>query len=117
MEKKRLTTNDLFNILKRLEKSQKINLQSLSRLEEEWQQLQSSKTAYVTSAVALTEEEKNELALSLGFIHGTNFVIRNKVDSQVIGGLKIQVGSLVIDTTIQSQLEKIKQSLIENGEK
>jgi F-type H+-transporting ATPase subunit delta len=108
---------DIFQALNRLEKNQAVSSKSLSRLEKEWQHQEASKTAFVTSAVPLTEKERKELSTDIGFIYGANFIIRNRVSPQVIGGLKIQVGSKIIDTTIETQLEKIKQSLMENGEK
>lgn len=101
---------NLITILRRLEKRQEISSKSLTRLEE-WQKTKGVQTAYITSAVRLTEEEEKELAVNLGFRYGKNFVIRQKVQPGVLGGLKIKIGSLIIDSTLQEQLEKIKDNL------
>ena len=36
------------------------------------------------------------------------------VDKELIGGLKLQLGSYMIDTSIKSQLKKYEQILLEN---
>ena len=37
-----------------------------------------------------------------------------KTDKSLISGLRVQVGSLLIDTSISNKLKRIKQSMIEN---
>jgi len=108
---KKVKIDDVFKVLNKLEKTQVVNSKSLGRLEKEWRHQEASKTAFITSAVALTEKEKKEFAVELGFIYGTNFIVRNRISPKVIGGLRIQVGSKIIDTTIETQLEKMRQSL------
>ena len=37
-----------------------------------------------------------------------------KVDKELIGGLKFQLGSILIDTSIKSKLKKFKLAMLEN---
>ena len=37
-----------------------------------------------------------------------------KIDKKLIGGLKLQLGSTMIDTSIKSKLKKYEQAMIEN---
>ena len=37
-----------------------------------------------------------------------------KIDKNLVSGIKIQVGSLLIDTSVSNKLKRIKQSMIEN---
>ena len=36
-----------------------------------------------------------------------------KVDKTLIGGLKLQVGSLMVDTSIKNKLKKYEQAMLE----
>ncbi len=38
--------------------------------------------------------------------------IKQEIDSSLIGGLKIQIGDLLIDSSIKAKLNKLRQSLI-----
>ena len=37
-----------------------------------------------------------------------------EVDKDLIGGLKLQLGSFMIDTSIKSKLKKFEQAMLEN---
>ena len=37
-----------------------------------------------------------------------------KLDTDLIGGLKLQLGSFMIDTSIKNKLKKYKQAMLEN---
>ena len=40
--------------------------------------------------------------------------LKSKVDETLIGGVVIQIGSLMIDTSIKNKLEKYKKVMMEN---
>jgi len=101
--------------LKKLQKGQALNAKTLLKLEK-LQKAQITKTAYVTSAVRLTDEQKREIALELGFLMGKNFEIENRVDKKVLGGMRIKIGSTVIDSTLKKQLINIKEELLKKIE-
>ena len=104
-------TIDLINSIKRLEKGQALSAQALLKLEK-LQKAQITKKAFVSSAVPLTVEEKREIAVELGFLFGKNFEIENRVEKDVLGGLRIKIGSLVIDNTLKKQLSEIEEELL-----
>ena len=45
---------------------------------------------------------------------GSTLKFDYKVDKELIGGLKLQLGSFMIDTSIKSKLNKYKQLMLEN---
>ena len=45
---------------------------------------------------------------------GSTIKIDYSVDESLIGGLKIQLGSFMIDTSIKNKLKKYEQLMIEN---
>lgn len=65
----------------------------------------------VTSAVALPEETLEKLEQSLEKLTQRNVVLEAKVDPKLIGGVSAQVGSMVIDGSVQAQLEQIRREL------
>ena len=45
---------------------------------------------------------------------GSTIKLDYKVDKDLIGGLKLQLGSHMIDTSIKNKLKKYKQRMLEN---
>ena len=45
---------------------------------------------------------------------GSEINFNYKVDQSLIGGFKMQIGSLMIDTSIKSKLKKYEQTMLEN---
>jgi F-type H+-transporting ATPase subunit delta len=45
---------------------------------------------------------------------GSTIKFDYKVDKSLIGGLKLQLGSFMIDTSIKNKLKKYKQRMLEN---
>ena len=45
---------------------------------------------------------------------GSKLKFDYKFDKELIGGLKLQLGSFMIDTSIKNKLKKYKQKMLEN---
>ena len=56
------------------------------------------------------ESISKELSLSMGAIIKLDY----EVDKDLIGGLKLQLGSFMIDTSIKNKLKKYEQKMLEN---
>ena len=69
--------------------------------------------AFLVSSKKLTNEELKNLNQNLTQATGTPIVLDYKVDENLIGGLKIQIGSLMIDTSIKNRLKKYEQMMLE----
>jgi F-type H+-transporting ATPase subunit delta len=67
--------------------------------------------ARVRSAVALNDEERATLAARLGAALGKTVVVEDRVDTQLLGGLVAEVGSLVADASLDGQLARMKDRL------
>ncbi len=68
---------------------------------------------YVTSAEELSDTQKENIRQKL--LATTDFVslqIHYQVDAALIGGLKIQIGDRVVDSSIQNRLKRMKDSLM-----
>ncbi len=71
-------------------------------------------TAYVYSAIALTNEQLTKIKQNLSKNLNKEIIIEASVNPELIGGLLINVDGKVIDNSIKRNLEDIKKSLINN---
>ena len=67
--------------------------------------------ASVRAAVAFTEAEKTLLATRLGRALGKQVIIKETVDPSLLGGFIAQVGSLVLDGSLDGQLARVRERL------
>ncbi|MGM9631808.1 MAG: ATP synthase F1 subunit delta [Eubacteriales bacterium] len=63
------------------------------------------------SAVPLTDEQTERLAQKLEKITGKNIIITNKVDSSILGGVKLRFMGRQIDGSIKTKLDRFEKSL------
>ncbi len=66
----------------------------------------------VTAAVDLSEAQKTRLASILKDAYGHDMQVNVAVDPEVLGGIKIQVGSEVVDGTVVSRLADARRRLV-----
>lgn len=65
----------------------------------------------VTSATELSTEARQSLQQTLQQLTGRNVILETQVDPQVLGGVAAQVGSLLYDGTLRTQLEQMRRQL------
>ena len=70
--------------------------------------------ASLISSKDLSQLELDNISKDLSDSMGSILKFDYKVDKKLIGGLKLQLGSIMIDTSIKSKLKKYEQALIEN---
>ncbi|MDD7687477.1 MAG: F0F1 ATP synthase subunit delta [Actinomycetaceae bacterium] len=70
--------------------------------------------ASVTAAIPLTREQEERLAGVLSRQFAADVQIHTTVDTSVIGGVKVLIGSHVIDGTLASRLQEVKE-VFRNG--
>ena len=107
-------TPSFLNLLKLLADRQRIGLLNsvLERLLEIYREQRNIALATITSASALNEDQQSELLKKVQSIAGTdNLEIDLKVDSELIGGFVVNVGSKVIDASIAGQVRRLGLAL------
>ncbi len=67
--------------------------------------------AVITTAVALTEEERQKLEARLMEQFGPNLEFLYQVDPEILGGIIIQVGDKLIDDSVRGRLQALRQKL------
>ena len=70
--------------------------------------------ASLISSKELSNVELEKISKDLSTSMGSIIKFDYRIDKELIGGLKLQLGSFMIDTSIKNKLKKIKQRLIEN---
>ena len=76
-------------------------------------ELKGIKSANITSAYKLSDEKVSKIKMKLKDKFNSDFNINLLTDSSLIGGLKIQVGSQMIDSSIKNQLNLLKAKMKE----
>ncbi len=69
--------------------------------------------ALLISSKNLTQKERDNVSQEISKAIKSNIEITYKTDKNLISGIKIQVGSLLIDTSVRNKLKRIKQSIME----
>ena len=67
--------------------------------------------ARVTSAVKLDDQAAQAIADELSRKHGAQILLDRAVDPALLGGVVAQVGSLVYDGSVRTQLEDLRKQL------
>ena len=70
--------------------------------------------ASLISSKELSEAELNSISKELSSSASSTIKFNYKVDKELIGGLKLQLGSFMIDTSIKNKLNKYKQRMLES---
>ena len=70
--------------------------------------------ASLISSKELSSNELEDISKELSSSMGSTIKFDYKVDQSLIGGLKLQLGSFMIDTSIKNKLKKYEQRMLEN---
>ena len=70
--------------------------------------------ASLISSKQLSEKELESISEGLSSAMGSIIKLEYKIDKELIGGLKLQLGSFMIDTSIKNKLKKFEQKMLEN---
>jgi F-type H+-transporting ATPase subunit delta len=69
--------------------------------------------ATVTSAVALTDEQSDSLKAKLEKISDKRILLRQKVDSSLLGGLRVEIEGKLLDGTVMGRLTDLRKKVSE----
>ena len=72
-------------------------------------------SAQVTTAVAIPSDKIDAIARRLGEVTGKQVRISSRIDPGIIGGVVARIGSTVYDGSVNGQLARMRQKLLENA--
>ena len=70
--------------------------------------------ASLISSKELSQSELENISKDLSTTMGSTLKFDYKIDKDLIGGLKLQLGSFMIDTSIKNKLKKLEQKMLES---
>ena len=70
--------------------------------------------ALLTSSKKLSKDQIADINRQIANTIGSKVELTFNVNQDLIGGIKLQVGSLLIDTSVKNKLKRFKQLMIEN---
>ena len=71
--------------------------------------------ASVTSAVPMSAEQRSALTASLGAMLDREVILDVQEDTDIIGGIVVRVGDQIMDGSVRSRLDGLRQSLERQG--
>ena len=84
----------------------------LQQFQAKVRELNQTVLAEVTSAIELTDEQKETVRQKVqGMTQAKSVELESRVDADLIGGVIIQIGSQVLDASIRGQLRRISLQL------
>jgi F-type H+-transporting ATPase subunit delta len=66
----------------------------------------------VTSAIALTEAESAGLVRELEALSGKSIRLQPRVEPEILGGVIVQLGDQIIDRSVRSLLDQMREDLL-----
>ncbi len=84
----------------------------LTRFNELYAAHDGQQIAEVTTAQPLTDAQKNQIKDTLRQIIGKPAQLVEKVDERLLGGVRIRLGSWLIDDSIAARLRRLEQQLL-----
>lgn len=83
--------------------------------DELWKKERNRIAVTVTSAVELDPAVAGQVAGEVERQTGKQVDLTSEVDEEIIGGLVLRVGNMVLDSSIRNNLEKLRQSVAQAG--
>ncbi len=67
--------------------------------------------AEAVTAVAMTEEQTEEVRKALGEKYGKTIALKTSVDPSIIGGMVLYIGNKMLDASVKAKFEGLKKHL------
>jgi F-type H+-transporting ATPase subunit delta len=81
------------------------------RFDELWAEANKRLEVTVTSAVELDPEIVRKVGAEIERQTGRTVDLRSEVDDQLLGGLRLRVGNMVLDASLRNKLERLRKEI------
>lgn len=86
--------------------------QKIKEMEKIHLQYENKVVAHVKTVIPLNEQERKDLTIKLENKYNKVIILKEEIDKELIGGMYVRVGDDVIDGSIKSKFEEIKNLVI-----
>lgn len=69
----------------------------------------------VTTAVEPTSAQLETIKSAVAKKYGKNVEVESKIDSSILGGIQITIGSRQLDGSIKGKLDQIRKKFVQNS--
>lgn len=83
----------------------------LVQLDNVWQERQGVEPVTVWSVLPLENRQRDELARNLEHSFGRRVALDNRIDTDLIAGIRVMRGSTVYDFSLQGNLQKLREAI------
>jgi F-type H+-transporting ATPase subunit delta len=73
--------------------------------------LSGQQEAVVTSTYKLTKKDMDQIAKTVSKETGQDVVLTNEIDETILGGMKLRIGSVMIDDSVKTHIDKLGRAL------
>lgn len=92
-------------------KEQELLFEVARRLQKNAQNVAEDTKIKVTSAVRLDADEKKRLQVFFKSILNHNYQVENKIEPNILGGLRIEWGDFMLDMTLKQRINQLKEKI------
>ncbi|OIN95087.1 hypothetical protein AUJ38_00985 [bacterium CG1_02_42_9] len=106
----------IIDILNEIIEAQAIEPKTAEKIEQWFETQREKEVAEVTTVIPLSDTQRASLGHKLSEIFNRPLKIDNRIDEKILGGMKIKVGSQVIDATLLNKIGQLKSWMHEQIE-
>ena len=85
------------------------------RFDDLWDEENKRLEVTVTSAVDLDPQISERIGAEIEQQTGQSVELQSRVDDDILGGLVVQVGNMVLDASVRNRLDKLRKNVVTGG--
>lgn len=109
-------SQQIIDIFNEIIEAQGIEPKTAEKIEQWFETQREKEVAEVTTVIPLNDIQIADLSRKLSLIFNRPLKIDNRIDEKILGGIKIKVGSQVIDATLSNKIGQLKSWMHEQIE-
>jgi F-type H+-transporting ATPase subunit delta len=108
----------LLNFLKVLSRHGRMDAvrQVLEAAKNQLNKLRGRIDVFVTSAAPINGAQLEQIKAKISALQGREVILHTKIDADLLGGIKVRIGDKVYDSSLSTQLKRMKEVALDQAE-